>query len=59
MTLLTIDMFGKPKAAYKHIEVFPTKEEILSMSKAGYKFKLDGKTVSKNQIETIRKITEE
>ena len=59
MTLLTIDMFGNSKARYNNIEAFPTKEEILSMAKAGYKFKIDGKTVSKNQIESIRKITEE
>lgn len=59
MTLLSIDMFGKPKARYNQLETFPTKEEILSMAKAGYKFKIDGKTVSKNQIESIRKSMEE
>lgn len=59
MTLLTIDMFGKSKARYNNIETFPTKEEILSMAKAGYKFKIDGKIVSKNQIESIRKSIEE
>ena len=55
MNLLTVDMFGTRKAIYKKIEVFPTKEEISSMSKAGYKFFLDGKKVTyKKVIEIIK-----
>ncbi len=32
------------------IECIPDEDEILSMTKAGYKFKIDGKIVSKKQI---------
>lgn len=56
MNLLTVDMFGTRKAIYKEIEVFPTKEEISSMSKVGYKFYIDGKkTTCKKVIELMNK----
>jgi len=55
MNLLTVDMFGVNKAVYNEIETFPTKNEISSMSKAGYKFFLDGKKVTyKKVIEIIK-----
>lgn len=32
----------------------PTKSQIESMAKAGYKFKLDGKSISKKKLEDMR-----
>ena len=56
MNLLIVDMFGARKAIYKKNDVFPSKEEILSMSKAGYKFYIDGKkTTCKKVIELMNK----
>ena len=54
MKLLAINQFGVPKAIYHQIKVFPPKNIINSMVKAGYKFKIDGKTVTKKQIEELR-----
>ena len=39
----------------KDISCLPSKEEIVSMSKAGYKFKIDGKATNKKEIEDMVK----
>ena len=46
-------MFNITKATYNGIETFPTKIEIGSMSKAGYKFKIDNKPVTKKNLEAL------
>ena len=35
------------------LSCIPNKEQINSMSKAGYKFKIDGKAINKNKIQSI------
>lgn len=37
------------------ISCLPSKKEIISMSKAGYKFKIDGKATNKKEVEDMVK----
>ena len=54
MKLLVINQFGVSRAIYNYIETFPSKNDINSMAKAGYKFRIDGKPVTKKKIEELR-----
>lgn len=38
-----------------HIQCIPTKSEITSMQKNGYKFKIDGKMATKKKIDELLK----
>ena len=50
-----INKDGKSVMSTEHISCFPTKEQLSSMVKAGYKFKIDGKPVTKKKIEELKK----
>ena len=48
-----------PMMSTTYISCIPEKDELTSMSKAGYKFKLDGKSITiKKLIEKLKEITD-
>ena len=53
MKFEVIDNTGKTVMVTSYSEYIPTKEQINLMTKAGYKFKMDGKVLSKKAIDDL------
>lgn len=44
---------GRTMSSTTYMSCLPTERQIESMSKAGYKFKLDGKIISKKKVKEL------